>query len=248
MPTQDYSAVNEVVATTPPGSPAAELYPNIAQTNLSTVSTSIDLTAVDNALRADANANAHLNDTHTLGDPTNTVSRIDISNAVGTAFHVVGNGFDDAGFGTGVKWQFLYGTVADNLIVSAETPNVFINTGSGNDVLAGLSGNNVLDGGSGRDTYYSGTGGSNIFIGDMRSGHPATMQINNMHSGDTAVMLGGVNSIEEAFQNGGLDVEYKDAGGAVLGQITVLGSVVGSLQIGAATSSTGIHFQFVHFA
>ncbi len=248
MSTQAYSATNEVVATTPSGSPTAKLYPNIAQVSLSAASRSIDLTAVNKALLADANANGHLNDTHTLGDPTDTVSRIDISNAVGTAFHVVGNGFDDATFGTGVKWQFLYGTVADNLIVSAETPSVFINTGSGNDVLAGLSGNNILDGGSGRDTYYSGKGSSNIFIGDMRSGHPATMQINNMHSGDTAVMLGGAISIEEAFQNGGLDVEYKDAGGAVLGQITVLGSVVGSLQIGAATSSSGINFQFVHFA
>jgi hypothetical protein len=37
--------------------------------------------------------------------------------------------------------------------ISANVPNAFIASGSGNDTLVGLSGTNILDGGSGQNTY-----------------------------------------------------------------------------------------------
>ena len=47
----------------------------------------------------------------------------------------------------GLQWQYIY-TASDNLNVTANAPNVFIHTGSGEDAInvSQANGNNVLDG------------------------------------------------------------------------------------------------------
>lgn len=241
-----FNSTSAVVIPSPTGT-VVKLYPiNDPSFAAAAAPPSFDPTPLNNALLADANANAHANDTHTVGSSTDTVSRVDISNAVGTGFHIPGTSFDDTGFGTGAQWQFLYGTVADSLVVTAETPNVFINTGSGNDVLTGLSGRNILDGGSGYNTYLGGSG-TDTFVADMRT-HPAGMLIDNFKSGDNAILVGAASSIEESFENGADDVRYTSASnGAVMGQIILPGVLTGALTFGSSTVN-GVEYQFIHSA
>ena len=58
---------------------------------------------------------------------------------------------------------------ADNLNVTAATPNWFIHSGSGDDAIAVDSGTNVLDGGTGSN-FLTGGSGTDTFFVDNRNG------------------------------------------------------------------------------
>jgi hypothetical protein len=56
----------------------------------------------------------------------------------------------------GLQWEFI-DTSSDNLTVTATVPNVFIDTGAGEDAIAVKSGTNVLNGGTGSNFLIGGS-------------------------------------------------------------------------------------------
>lgn len=93
----------------------------------------------------------------------------------------------------GITGQFLDLT-PDVLGIAAITPNQFIKSGSGNDVLSVAGGRNILDGGSGANTFVGGTAtattaSADTFLSDASSVF-AVSTIINFHSGDDAAITG----------------------------------------------------------
>jgi hypothetical protein len=115
---------------------------------------------------------------------------------------------------------------ADNLNITATTPNVFIHSGSGNDALSvlGVGGSNVLDGSTGSNFLVGGTGsGADTFFVDDRAA-PADVYstVVNFHAGDSATIFG-VNATDFTFHmfdnqgaagSTGLDFAFSQAGHA----------------------------------
>ncbi len=83
----------------------------------------------------------------------------------------------------------------DNLYITAVTPNVFIQTGSGEDAIdvSGVGGDNVLNGGTGSNFLIggkAGTGFDNFYVDDRNSNAEIWSTIVNFHAGDTATIYG----------------------------------------------------------
>ncbi len=78
---------------------------------------------------------------------------------------------------------------ADNLILTALGPNVFLYGGPGEDVLAVQSGRNILDGGSGSNFLVGGTGTDTFYI-DGRSDAFTWSTIVNFHASDDVTIWG----------------------------------------------------------
>ena len=78
-------------------------------------------------------------------------------------------------------------TGSDNVVLSAEVPNVFIQGGSGEDALQAFAGSNVLDAGGG-STWMVGAsgadGGTDTFFATAQSGQADWDTILNFHVGD----------------------------------------------------------------
>ena len=70
----------------------------------------------------------------------------------------------------GLQWEFIDDT-SDNLSVTANVPNVFIHTGSGEDAIdvSRANGNNVLDGSTGSNFLVGGSGDDTFFVDDRQS-------------------------------------------------------------------------------
>ena len=80
----------------------------------------------------------------------------------------------------------------DNLNIVANTPNVFIHSGSGDDAInvSKANGNNILDGSSGSNFLTGGTGNDTFFL-DTRDATTETFStVVNFHSGDNATVFG----------------------------------------------------------
>jgi Ca2+-binding RTX toxin-like protein len=105
----------------------------------------------------------------------------------------------------GVQQQFIDVT-ADNLSITATTPNWFLHSGSGMDALTVRSGTNVLDGGTGSNFLTGGTGTDTFFVDDRGAAQDIWSTISNFHAGD-AVTLYGVS--QSSFQ-----VAWADGEGA----------------------------------
>jgi hypothetical protein len=78
----------------------------------------------------------------------------------------------------------------DNLNVTAQIPNVFIHSGSGNDALQALAGNNILDGSTGTNFLTGGSGLDTFFIDDRTPPTDIFSTIANFHAGDAVSVFG----------------------------------------------------------
>lgn len=96
-----------------------------------------------------------------------------------------------AGPVTGLSREIILAT-SDNVNVTAEVPNVFIHTGSGEDGLnvAGVNGDNVLDGSTGSNFLVGGTGTDQFYVDDRSAAANTWSTVVNFHSGDNATIWG----------------------------------------------------------
>jgi serralysin len=80
----------------------------------------------------------------------------------------------------------------DNINVTANIPNVFIHTGSGDDALnvGGVNGNNVLDGGTGSNFMVGGSGADTFFVDDRLPTTDIWSTVANFGAGDAATIWG----------------------------------------------------------
>ena len=79
---------------------------------------------------------------------------------------------------------------ADNLNISASTPNWFIHSGSGTDAIAVSGGVNVLDGGTGSNFLTGGTGTDTFFVDDRAAAADIWSTVAGFHAGDSATIWG----------------------------------------------------------
>jgi Ca2+-binding RTX toxin-like protein len=91
----------------------------------------------------------------------------------------------------GLQWEFIDPTT-DNLNVTANVPNVFIHTGSGEDAInvSQANGNNVLDGSTGSNFLVGGTGDDTFFVDDRGPSADIWSTVSNFHAGDSATIFG----------------------------------------------------------
>jgi probable HAF family extracellular repeat protein len=80
----------------------------------------------------------------------------------------------------------------DNLAITAQTPNSFIHSGSGQDAIdvSKVGGNNVLDGGTGSNFLVGGKGDDTFFLDDRGALSPLWDTVVGFHSGDNATIWG----------------------------------------------------------
>ncbi len=92
---------------------------------------------------------------------------------------------------SGLEREFILVT-PDNVNITAQVPNVFINSGSGMDALdvSKSNGNNVLDGGSGSNFLTGGTGFDTFFLDYRNPTVDLFSTIVNFHSGDNLTIFG----------------------------------------------------------
>jgi len=132
----------------------------------------------------------------------------------------------------------------------ANTPNVFLKGGSGDDALQVTSGNNVLDGGGGSNFLVGGKGadgGTDTFFVDGRGGVVTWSSIVNFHHGDAVTVFGftgGVSTLPLTDNDGAagytgatIHSELSGAGTGVNGSVTFAG-------ISLADAQTKFTFSF----
>ncbi|MDQ2805217.1 MAG: matrixin family metalloprotease, partial [Pseudomonadota bacterium] len=78
---------------------------------------------------------------------------------------------------------------SDSLLIAAATPNVFLQSGAGNDVLEATSGQNVLDGGMGSNLLVGGTGTDTFYL-DGRGAAPTWSTVADFKPGDALILWG----------------------------------------------------------
>ena len=89
----------------------------------------------------------------------------------------------------GLQMQFIDITT-DSLNITANAPNYFIHTGSGNDAIALKSGVNVVDSGTGSNFLTSGSGTDTFFIDGRNTSSDTWNTVANFHSGDAVTFWG----------------------------------------------------------
>ena len=125
-------------------------------------------------------------DTFTLNVPANFSVLDTTTNA---AFQSDGTPY--SGPVAGLQSEFIY-TGSDNLDVTANVPNVFIHTGSGEDAInvSQANGNNVLDGSTNSNFFVGGTGDDTFFVDDRGLSADIWSTFANFHAGDAATIFG----------------------------------------------------------
>ncbi len=101
-------------------------------------------------------------------------------------------GSDYSGPVSYLKAQYGY-TGADNVVIGAKVPNVFIYSGSGEDALAAVGGSNVLSGGTGSNWLVGATGtdgGKDTFFVNGSGGQGTWDTLLNFHVGDMLTLFG----------------------------------------------------------
>jgi hypothetical protein len=101
------------------------------------------------------------------------------------------DGMSYSGPVAGLQWQFI-DAASDNLSVTANVPNVFIHTGSGEDAIdvSHANGNNVLDGSTGSNFLAGGSGNDTFFVDDRGPSSDIWSTVANFHAGDSATIFG----------------------------------------------------------
>jgi Ca2+-binding RTX toxin-like protein len=86
----------------------------------------------------------------------------------------------------------LIDAASDNLNVTADVPNVFIHTGSGEDAIdvSHAGGNNVLDGSTGSNFLVGGSGDDTFFVDDRSPSADIWSTVSDFHAGDAATIFG----------------------------------------------------------
>jgi Ca2+-binding RTX toxin-like protein len=92
---------------------------------------------------------------------------------------------------SGITQDIILAT-SDNINVTADIPNVFIATGSGNDTInvSGANGKNILDSGTGSNFLTGGIGDDTFYLDDRNPDAPIFSTIVNFHAGDYATVWG----------------------------------------------------------
>jgi hypothetical protein len=113
------------------------------------------------------------------------------------------NGTPYSGPVAGLQWQFIDNT-SDNLSVTANVPNAFIHTGSGEDAIdvSHANGNNVLDGSTGSNFLVGGSGNDTFFVDDRDPSSDIWSTVANFHAGDVATIFG---ITQQAFDTSWVD-------------------------------------------
>jgi Ca2+-binding RTX toxin-like protein len=90
-----------------------------------------------------------------------------------------------------LQWEFI-DPISDNLNVTANVPNVFIHTGSGEDAIdvSHANGNNVLDGSTGSNFLVGGSGDDTFFVDDRSPSADIWSTVAHFHAGDAATIFG----------------------------------------------------------
>ncbi len=78
----------------------------------------------------------------------------------------------------------------DNINITANIPNVFVHSGSGEDALRVLSGTNVLDGSTGSNFLTGGSGTDTFFVDDRGAVADIWSTVVGFHTGDAATVWG----------------------------------------------------------
>ncbi len=101
------------------------------------------------------------------------------------------NGTPYSGPVAGLQSEFIDGA-SDNLNVTANVPNVFIHTGSGEDAIdvSHAGGNNVLDGSTGSNFLVGGSGDDTFFVDDRGPSADIWSTVSDFHAGDAATIFG----------------------------------------------------------
>ena len=117
------------------------------------------------------------------------------------------NGTPYSGPVPGLQWEYIY-SGSDNINVTADVPNVFIHTGSGEDAInvSHANGNNVLDGSTGSNFLVGGSGNDTFFVDDRGPSSDIWSTVSNFHAGDAATIFG--------ITQQGFDTSWVDGQGA----------------------------------
>ncbi len=157
----------------------------------------------------------------------------------------------------GLQNQYIY-LGADNLNISAVTPNSFIRGGPGSDAISVSSagGNNVLDGSTGSNFLVGGAGNDTFFVDDRAATSDIWSTVVNFHAGDAATIFGVTAT--------GFALDYEDGQGAAgatgmtlhaiaagkpIASITLAGytkaDLGGRLGISFGTESNGDNYMYI---
>ena len=117
------------------------------------------------------------------------------------------NGMPYSGPVVGLQSEFI-DAATDRLNVTANVPNVFIHTGSGEDAIdvSHANGNNVLDGSTGSNFLVGGSGNDTFFVDDRGPSADIWSSVSNFHAGDSATIFG--------ITQSGFDTSWVDGQGA----------------------------------
>jgi hypothetical protein len=143
---------------------------------------------------------------------------------------------------------FFADVTSDSLNITANIPNVFIQSGSGNDIVSATQGgNNVLDDTGGQVNFEFGSPGTgtDVFFLDARHDPASWNTIANMHAGDAAIVFGiGPQDVKALATNGlgvpnyqGLTLRTFQGGGA--SYLTLAGYSTADLSIGRLLTAVG---------
>ena len=124
--------------------------------------------------------------------------------------------------------------------MSAQAPNVFIHTGSGDDAINVSSGQNVLDGGEGSNFLVGGSGEDTFFL-DGRGGQVMWGTLVNFHAGDTVTLWGFVAGVSTYSWTDG-DGAPGYTGGTLHADLTGGGGVTTSVTFAGLTAAAAAQF------
>jgi Ca2+-binding RTX toxin-like protein len=89
----------------------------------------------------------------------------------------------------GLQSEYI-GITSDNLVLAPLTPNVFLHTGDGTDVITLSSGNNVVDAGGGSNFLTAGSGIDTFFVDARNTTSDTWSTVKGFHGGDTVTVWG----------------------------------------------------------
>ena len=141
-----------------------------------------------------------------------------------------------------LQYQYLW-SGTDGVAISANTGNVFLHGGAGDDAIVAASGSNVLDGGGGSNFLVGASGadgGTDTFFIDERAGDVTWSTLVNFHQGDALTIFGfsaGVSTLPftdndgvPGYSGATIHSEIGGAGSGVNGSVTFTGYSLADVQ------------------
>ena len=147
----------------------------------------------------------------------------------------------------GLDHQFIV-ISTDNLNITANVPNSFIKSGSGDDAIdvSHVNGKNVLDGSTGSNFLVGGTGQDTFFLDDRNLTKDVFSTVVNFHAGDNVTIFGVTATDPVAIQNNQGAVGFKGltytfvAPGKPNASIVIAGFNTGDLTNGRLSATFGV--------